>query len=276
MVDERNKWPRWRNILHDVIFNEETRAGRIFDEIILASILASVLIVFLDSVVSLNLRYGRFFFYAEWIFTILFTIEYLLRIIASYRPPKYIFSFYGIIDLLAILPTYLSILLVGSQYLIIIRILRLLRIFRILKLTRYIGASQNLLSSLRASKHKIFVFLWTVMTLVVIMGAIMYLVEGPEHGFRNIPESIYWAIVTLTTVGYGDISPETAVGKAIASIIMIIGYSIIAVPTGIISSEMSRVKRQIEEQKECNHCCQKGHDEDAYYCKYCGKKMSEF
>jgi voltage-gated potassium channel len=263
----------WRSVWHEIIFGTDTRAGKVFDELLLISILASVLIVFLDSVPSLNQKYGSFFYYTEWVFTIFFTIEYILRIVTSPRASKYVFSFYGVIDLLAILPTYLSIFFAGSQYLIIIRILRLLRIFRILKLTRYIGASRDLWDSLRNARHKIFVFLWTVMTIVVIMGAVMYLVEGPEHGFRNIPESIYWAIVTLTTVGYGDISPETALGKAIASIIMIIGYAIIAVPTGIISVEMSKVRQREETEVTCTGCQSTEHDDDAVYCKCCGKKL---
>lgn len=263
----------WRNILYEVIFGTETRAGRVFDEFLLVSIIISVLIVFLDSVPSLNHKYGDIFYYSEWVFTILFTIEYLLRIISFPKASRYIFSFYGVIDLLAILPTYISFIMVGSQYLIIIRILRLLRIFRILKLTRYIGASRDLWESLRNARHKIFVFLWTVMTLVVIMGAVMYLVEGPEHGFRNIPESIYWAIVTLTTVGYGDISPGTALGKAIASVIMIIGYAIIAVPTGIISVEMSKVRTMREIERTCESCHSTENDEDAIFCKRCGKRL---
>jgi voltage-gated potassium channel len=274
-VSGRKKGNRWKLKWYKIIFQTDTLAGKIFDEILLVSILISVFIVFLDSVRVLNLRYGTYFLYAEWFFTILFTFEYLLRIITIRRPKtRYIFSFYGIIDFLAILPTYLSIFLAGSQYLIVIRILRLLRIFRILKLTRYMGAGRELAQSLRNSRHKIFVFLWTVLTLVVIMGSLMYLIEGPEHGFDNIPESIYWAIVTLTTVGYGDISPETAIGKMIASIIMIIGYSIIAVPTGIISVEISKVRRMSDDKpEECPSCHSVEHDEDAMYCKKCGRKL---
>lgn len=269
-----NNKTSWRKRWHDTIFFTETRSGKIFDEILLVSILISVFIVFLDSVRSLNLKYGTYFYYAEWFFTILFTGEYIMRIITIERPKtRYIFSFYGVIDFLAILPTYLSIFFAGSQYFIVIRILRLLRIFRILKLSRYVGASTDLIQSLSNSRHRIFVFLWTVMTITVIMGAMMYLIEGPEHGFVNIPESIYWAIVTLTTVGYGDISPETALGKLIASFIMITGYAIIAVPTGIISVEMSKVKRQIEEQQECDTCHSTEHDDDAKYCKVCGKRL---
>lgn len=274
-VSDRKKGNRWRIRWYKIIFQTDTQAGKIFDEILLVSILISVFIVFLDSVHVLNLRYGTYFLYAEWFFTILFTFEYLLRIITIRRPKtRYIFSFYGVIDFLAILPTYISIFVAGSQYLIVIRILRLLRIFRILKLTRYVGAGRELAQSLRNSGHKIFVFLWTVLTIVVIMGSLMYLIEGPENGFKNIPESIYWAIVTLTTVGYGDISPGTVVGKMIASIIMIIGYSIIAVPTGIISVEISRAKRMSDEKtEECPYCHNLEHDKDARYCKKCGRKL---
>ena len=254
-----------------MIFGTDTPAGVIFDQILLVSITLSVIIVFLDSESQLNSKFGYYFLIAEWFFTILFTAEYLLRIIASKRPLTYIFSFYGIIDLLSVVPTYLSLILTGGQYLIVIRILRLLRIFRILKLNRYMGASSHLYESLINSRYKIGVFLWTVMTIIIIMGAIMYLIEGPENGFTSIPQSIYWAIVTLTTVGYGDISPQTAAGKFMASVIMIIGYSIIAVPTGIISAEMSRQSKS--RVKTCDRCGEGRNAEDARFCKRCGEKL---
>lgn len=269
--NNRNKEQSWRDQLHEVIFGTETPLGKLFDLILLISIVLSIIIVFLDSVQQLRQEHGRFFFAAEWFFTILFTIEYILRIASSRKPRSYIFSFYGIIDLLAVLPSYLSLIITGGQYLIVIRVLRLLRIFRILKLNRYISASRYLMISLYNSRHKIGVFLWAVFTLVVTMGAVMYLVEGPENGFRNIPESIYWAIVTLTTVGYGDISPHTALGKSIASLIMIIGYSIIAVPTGIISAEMAKFGRSKE--KVCSNCHQRNHDDDARFCRSCGSAL---
>lgn len=277
MVDNRkithSSAPGWKEKLQEVIFGTETPAGKAFDLILLLSIILSVIIVFLDSDLELRKTYGRFFFMAEWVFTVLFTIEYFLRIIASKKPARYIFSFYGIIDLLAVLPTYLSLVLAGTQFLIVIRILRLLRIFRILKLNRYISASRYLGQSIKNSRYKIGVFLWSVLTLVVIMGAIMYLVEGPENGFRNIPESIYWAIVTMTTVGYGDISPHTILGKTIASVIMIIGYAIIAVPTGIISVEMARTARSVKENRECPECHLEEHEQDARYCRNCGSPL---
>lgn len=264
-------WPLWKRRLYLVIFGTETPAGRAFDLALLISIAASVIIVFLDSVGSLHQAYGDWFYIAEWVFTILFTIEYILRIVTSKKPFHYIFSFYGMIDLLAVIPTYLSLFLTGGQYLIVIRILRLLRIFRILKLNRYMGASNYLWASIINSRYKVGVFLWFILTITIIMGAVMYLIEGPENGFRNIPESIYWAIVTLTTVGYGDISPHTAIGKFIASIIMIIGYSIIAVPTGIISSEMSKLR--YKGVKECRRCGEENNPPDARYCKRCGEKV---
>lgn len=266
---------RWKVSLHRIIFGTNTKSGRLFDELLLVSIVLSVIIVFLDSVSWIKVKYGDLLYFAEWFFTILFTIEYILRIITSPKRSQYIFSFYGVIDLLAILPTYLSIFLVGSQYLIVIRIIRLLRIFRVLKLSRYIGASGFLWKSIINSRHKIFVFLWLVLIIVVVVGAVMYLVEGPENGFRSIPESIYWAIVTLTTVGYGDISPQTDLGKVIASLLMITGYAIIAVPTGIISVEMTKVKLEQKPENECPECQCSDHDEDAKYCKGCGRKLFE-
>lgn len=262
-------------VLHDIIFGTDTRAGKLFDIILMLAIILSIIVVMLDSVGWIHEEYGHALFVAEWVFTILFTVEYVLRIYTSFSKLKYITSFYGIIDLLAILPTYISIFLIGYQYLIIIRVLRLLRIFRILKLYRFIGASSHLVESLKASRHKIAVFLSAVMAIVVVMGAAMYLIEGPENGFRSIPESIYWAIITLTTVGYGDITPATALGKALASIIMITGYSIIAVPTGIITAELSR-KQKTKPGTDCGCCSECGntnHDKDANFCKVCGKEL---
>jgi voltage-gated potassium channel len=228
----------------------------------------------LDSVKSIHDEFGQALFIAEWFFTVIFTLEYAVRIIIVRNKFKYIFSFYGIIDLLAILPTYISLFFAGYQYLLVIRILRLLRIFRILKLYRFIGASSFLVESLKDSRHKIAVFLSAVMAIVVVMGAAMYLIEGPESGFNSIPESIYWAIITLTTVGYGDITPVTALGKALASVVMILGYSIIAVPTGIITAELTSKKDKSPRDKgTCSKCGCDDHDKDAGYCKVCGKKL---
>lgn len=259
--------------LHEVIFEADTPTGKSFDVVVLILIVLSVIAVLLDSVSSIHQNFGDVLLVAEWIFTILFTVEYVLRIISVKKPSTYIFSFYGMIDLLAILPTYLSLVLAGSQYLLVIRIMRLLRVFRVLKLGRYVGASKSLAIALRKSRHKIIVFLEVVFTLVVIMGSVMYLIEGDENGFSSIPRSIYWAIVTLTTVGYGDIAPQTVMGQFLASIIMIIGYAIIAVPTGIISAEM--VRNTQTNTQVCTNCHCNDHEDDARFCKMCGDDLNK-
>ncbi len=268
-----NGFPKWKKKLHEVIFEADTTAGKAFDIALLIFIVLSVIVVLLDSVPAINQKYGAALYYSEWFFTIVFTIEYILRIISTQQPSKYIFSFYGIIDLLAILPTYLSIVITGSHFLLVIRILRLLRVFRVLKLARFVNASKTLTIALKKSKHKIIVFLEVVIALVVIMGSIMYLIEGPENGFTSIPRSIYWAIVTMTTVGYGDITPHTVPGQVLASVIMIIGYAIIAVPTGIITSEVAHTSKTNVNTQVCNNCNADNHDDDAKYCKYCGEKL---
>ncbi len=265
------EFPEWRKKLHEVLFEADTKTGKAFDIALFIFIILSVIVVLLDSVPSINQQSGKFLYYAECFFTIIFTIEYILRILSTKQPSKYIFSFYGIIDLLAILPTYLSIVLTGSHFLLVIRILRLLRVFRVLKLVRFVSASKTLTIALKRSRHKIIIFLEVVITLVIIMGSVMYLIEGPENGFTSIPRSIYWAIVTLTTVGYGDITPQTVPGQMLASIIMITGYAIIAVPTGIITSEISKVSNT--NTQVCGNCNADNHDDDAKYCKYCGEKL---
>ncbi|MDZ7740973.1 MAG: ion transporter [Bacteroidota bacterium] len=259
--------------LFRIIFKADSPAGRTFDILLLISIILSVIAVFLDSVAELHIKYGRELYFAEWFFTILFSIEYYLRIYTVRKKWKYIFSFYGIIDFFAIIPTYISLVISGTQFLLVIRILRLLRVFRILKLDRFIGASGYLMASLKASRHKIFVFLSTLMSIVVIMGALMYLIEGPDNGFSSIPKSIYWAIVTLTTVGYGDIAPQTFWGQALASLIMILGYSIIAVPTGIITAEMTKTRDQGNVIRNCSNCGRKITDKDSLYCSHCGSPL---
>lgn len=264
---------KWKKKLNIIIFGSGTAPGKLFDIILLVSIILSVIVVFIDSVDSIHAEYGKLLYIAEWFFTVLFTIEYIFRIISSRRKWLYIFSFYGIIDFLSIIPTYLSLLFAGTQFLIVIRVLRLLRVFRILKLDRFIGASGFLLASLKSSRHKIVVFLSVILTIVIIMGALMYLVEGPENGFNSIPRSIYWAIVTLTTVGYGDIAPQTFWGQAIASMVMILGYSIIAVPTGIITAEMSRRDKYSKNEKTCANCGAVSNNFDARYCWKCGSKI---
>jgi voltage-gated potassium channel len=263
-----------RNTLHEIIFEADTKTGKIFDILLIISIIVSVLVVMADSVASLNKSFGVYFYAAEWFFTILFTTEYFLRIISVKKPLKYCFSFFGIIDLLAVLPTYLSIFIPASRYLLIIRILRVLRIFRVLKLAKYIGEAKVLKEALAASSRKIIVFISAVITLVVVFGSLMYLVEGPASGFTSIPKSIYWAIVTMTTVGYGDISPATPQGQALASFIMILGYGIIAVPTGIVTAELTWKKPKEITTQACPECMAEGHDKDALYCKYCSAKLN--
>jgi voltage-gated potassium channel len=260
----------WRTVLHEVIFEADTPLGKGFDVLLIVSILASVIAVMLDSIGAVQSLYGSFLYGVEWLFTIIFTVEYLLRLMCVGRPLKYAISFYGVVDLLAIIPTYVSLFLPGSQYLLVIRILRILRIFRILKLVPYLGEARLLMKALRASGHKITVFIYTVMTLVVIFGSLMYIIEGGANGFTSIPRSIYWAIVTLTTVGYGDISPQTVPGQTLASMVMILGYAIIAVPTGIVTVEMSRTFGRKVSTQACPECSAEGHDPDARHCKYCG------
>ena len=226
----------------------------------------------LDSVSGVSSHYGSILYGVEWFFTIIFTIEYILRLICVGRPLLYATSFFGIVDLLAIVPTYISLLIPGSEYFLVIRILRILRIFRVLKLVQYMSEALLLMKALRASSRKVIVFLFTVLTLVIILGSMMYLIEGAENGFTSIPRSIYWAIVTLTTVGYGDISPQTNIGQVLAAFIMILGYSIIAVPTGIVTVELSQLSSK-KATKSCKECSAEGHDNDADFCKYCGAEL---
>lgn len=263
----------WRRTMFEVIFEAETPAGKWFDIILIICILLSVTAVMLDSVASIHADYHRRLLAAEWFFTILFTIEYIFRLICVGRPIRYARSFFGVVDLLAILPTYMSLLFFGSRYLAVIRILRVMRIFRVLKLGHHTKEAALLKNALYASRRKIIVFLFAVLTLVIIIGSLIYIIEGPEHGFTSIPRGVYWAIVTLTTVGYGNISPETPPGQFLAAIVMILGYSIIAVPTGIISVEFSRAQVSQTTSQVCPQCCAEGHDKDAVHCKYCGAKL---
>lgn len=266
----------WRESVKEVIFGSETRLGKGFDIILIISIFCSVIVVMLGSVESLQLKYSDVFFYLEWFFTILFTLEYALRLASVQRPLLYARSFFGIVDFLSIIPTYLSLLIPTVKYMLVIRILRLLRIFRVLKLTAYMGEAQVLMSALRKSSRKILVFLYTILTLVVVFGSFMYVVEGSESGFTSIPKSMYWAMVTLTTVGYGDIAPQTPLGQSIAAFIMIMGYGIIAVPTGIYSAELIKTYRPEKiSNVACGDCGKIGHDTDAEYCKYCGHFLGE-
>ncbi len=270
---DKRKLHGWRFRMHEIIFEADTMAGKVFDVILILSILLSVLTVMLDSVHSVNAEHGLLLYQIEWFFTILFTIEYLLRLTCVGRPVMYAKSFFGVIDLLAVIPTYLSLLFPGTQVLLVIRILRVLRVFRVLKFVQYLSEAKLLKQALIASRKKITVFLFTVLTLVVILGSMMYLIEGEENGFTSIPKSIYWSIVTLTTVGYGDLSPQTGLGQTLAAIIMILGYSIIAVPTGIVSVEIAQAKDKIVSTQACPECSTEGHDIDAEYCKHCGSKL---
>jgi len=272
MNDTPKNRAQWRDNLHAVIFEAETPAGKWFDILLIVSILASVIAIMLDSVNSINILYGDFLYAVEWFFTIVFSIEYVLRLICVGRPLLYASSFFGIVDLVAIIPTYISLFIPGTEYLLVIRILRILRIFRVLKLVKYMGEAILLIKALRASSRKITVFIFTVVTLVIILGSLMYLIEGAQNGFTSIPRSIYWAIVTLTTVGYGDISPQTNIGQMLAAFIMILGYSIIAVPTGIVTVELSRFSSK-QATRSCRDCSAEGHDNDAVFCKYCGAKL---
>jgi len=269
--------------MHEVIYEADTPSGRLFDIILLILILASIILVMLESVSSLDDKYHDIFYTGEWIITIFFTLEYFARVISVNKPSKYIFSFYGIIDFLSTIPLYLSFFIVGSNALLTVRALRLLRVFRILKVTRYIGESNKLTKALIDSRTKISVFLFTVLIVCIISGTVMYLVEGEDSGFRNIPVSIYWCIVTLTTVGYGDIAPITPLGQFLASIIMIMGYGIIAVPTGIVSAEYTKSALQGPSQDEhihtntqsCSNCNHDTHHDDAKYCNHCGYSLHD-
>lgn len=263
---------QWRVKLHEIIFEADTKMGKWFDIGLIVCIIVSVIVVMLDSVEHINDLYGEWLYGLEWFFTILFTIEYVLRLICIGRPVRYALSFFGIVDLLSIVPTYLDYLFPGTHFLLVIRVLRVLRIFRILKLVKFLTEAKQLTVALRASRHKILVFILTVLTLTVILGSFMYIIESKESGFTSIPKSIYWAIVTLTTVGYGDIAPSTILGQIFASLIMIMGYGILAVPTGIVTVELSRVERTVSTQA-CTECSAEGHDMDADYCKYCGSEL---
>ena len=265
----------WKQKLHEVIYEADTSGGKLFDVILLIMILASIILVMLESVNYLNEKYASFFNISEWVITIIFTIEYFLRIISINKPQKYIFSFFGIVDFLSTIPKYLSILFVGTHALVALRALRLLRIFRILKLARFVGESNNLVKALKASRAKISVFLFAVLIVSIILGTVMYLIEGPEHGFTSIPRSVYWCIVTLTTVGYGDISPETSLGQFIASIVMILGYGIIAVPTGIVSTEYAHQANNTVDlnTQSCGNCNESTHSDNAKFCHKCGKEL---
>ncbi|MCP1622184.1 ion transporter [Pseudomonas nitroreducens] len=266
--------PTWRQRLYIIIFQSDTPAGRRFDSALLIVILASLLVVFLDSVARIHQQFGAVFSVLEWIMSGLFLIEYLLRLYCSPKPLRYALSFYGLVDLAAVLPGVIALFYPEAQYLLVIRVVRLLRVFRILKLRQHLRQADFLLTALRGSRQKITVFFVSVMSLVTVFGSLMYVVEGPEHGFTSIPRGIYWAIVTLTTVGFGDITPKTGLGQAIASLVMLTGYSIIAVPTGIFSAELHNAMRPAGQlAKPCPACAKASHEAEAAFCSRCGNPL---
>jgi len=262
----------WQLKLHEIIFEADTGAGKLFDILLLFAILLSVATVMLESVNSISAIYGEELRIIEWVFTLLFTLEYIARLVSVGKPLKYVFSFYGIIDFVSIIPTYLGVFITGTQSLAIIRSIRLLRVFRILKLAQFVSEANALIKALKASRAKIVVFLFALLSLTFILGTVMYLIETPESGFTSIPRSIYWAIVTLTTVGYGDIAPQTVLGQTLASFIMIIGYAIIAVPTGIVGAELIKTNPKTNTQA-CPSCSLEKHDDNAKHCKFCGENL---
>ena len=280
----------WRTKLHEIIYEADTPAGKLFDVILLIAILASIVLVMLESINHFDQKYHKFLDISEWVITLLFSVEYIARIICVRRPFRYIFSFYGVIDLLSTIPKYISLLLGGTQALVALRALRLLRVFRILKLARYLGASNQLANAIRASRAKIAVFLFAVLIAATIFGTVMYMVEGEENGFTNIPKSVYWCIVTLTTVGFGDIAPVTPLGQFIATIIMILGYGIIAVPTGIVSAEYTKASQDAKNKLSdeelaqletvnlntqcCVNCLAEQHQDGAKFCFKCGCELN--
>ncbi|GIU31585.1 ion transporter [Shewanella schlegeliana] len=259
--------------LRRVIFGTDTPAGRYFDISLMICIVMSVLIVFLDTVAKVHERYGDIIVVLEWCFTVIFTIEYILRLYCSAKPLSYARSFYGVVDLLSVLPSYLALFFPGANFTLVIRILRLFRIFRVLKLLRYLSEGNLLLRAMMQSGRKVFIFFFSVSLIVVVLSAIMYVVEGPNNGFSSIPKSIYWTIVTITTVGYGDITPQTPLGQAIAAFTMLLGYSIIAIPTGILTAEISQEIGRSRDLRRCSNCLKVGHDPNALYCDHCGSEL---
>lgn len=267
---------RLREQLYDIIFGTETPAGKLFDIVLIYFIILSVGLLMLDSVAGVRLRLGEYMGYLEWFFTIVFTMEYITRVYCSPNRWSYIRSFYGVIDLLSTLPSYLSLFIPGANYLLIFRLLRVLRIFRVLKLVRYLTEANSLIRTMYQIRRKIIVFFFVVLNLAVIFGSLMFIVEGPDNGFTSIPKSIYWTIVTITTVGYGDITPHTILGQIIASLAMLTGYSIIAVPTGIFTAELAHEMSRERNLIFCPNCGKQGHDKIAHYCDRCGSKVNHY
>ncbi|SHJ66232.1 ion transporter [Flavobacterium haoranii] len=278
MITKKSKWESLQQKINIIIYGTNTPAGRLFDLVLLGVILLSVILVMLETVQSLDAKYHNQIIILEWVITFFFSVEYILRIVSLKKPWKYIFSFYGIIDLIAVLPMYLSLFLTGTSVLTIVRAFRLIRLFKILNHPQFTGQSIHLIDALIASRGRIFVFIYFVLISTVFIGSMMYVIEGPENGFTSIPTSIYWTIVTLTTVGYGDISPGTPLGQFLASFVMILGYGIIAVPTGIITSEIalnSKKEEQKPKQHPCSNCGVEGHQNNASYCYNCGSELND-
>ncbi|MBV1911465.1 MAG: ion transporter [Kangiellaceae bacterium] len=260
----------WREKLHEIIFEADTPAGKRFDVLLIVAITLSVIAVMLDSVEVIRFQYGGILDVIEWFFTIMFACEYILRLLSVRNPRLYALSVLGIVDLMSILPSFIALYYVGAETFLVVRVLRVLRIFRVFKLAEYLGEANTLMIALKASQKKITIFLYSIFIFVVVFGSVMYLIEGAENGFTSIPKSVYWAIVTLTTVGYGDMVPQTQIGQMIAATVMILGYAIIAVPTGIYSAELARAVKSEVSNVACQNCSEEGHDVDAEYCKYCG------
>ncbi len=280
MMDTKQPRPEptlrpWQQRMHEVIFEADTPAGKAFDVALLIIIVFSVIVVMLDSVQAINQQYRQVLLITEWVITALFTIEFLARLVCIGRPWRYVFSFYGIVDLLAVIPTYLSVFISGSQSLLVIRALRLVRIFRVFKLSRYLMEATALMTALRQTRERITVFLVAILSVIVIIGSVMYFIEGsqPQTGFTSIPRSIYWAIVTMTTVGYGDIAPQTVPGQMLAAAVMVLGYAIIIVPIGVFSAEILATQGRECTTQACPNCAAEGHERDALYCKFCGSRL---
>ncbi len=277
MTNQPKEFAPWRERMHEIIFGAETTPGKLFDVILLILIIISIILVMLESIAPINAVWGEWFYVAEWIITVAFTIEYILRIICVIRPSKYIFSFYGMIDLLSTLPNYLELFFGTTSSFGAVRSMRLLRVFRVFKLAKFMKESNSLVKALKASQAKITVFIFFILMMVVVIGSVMYVIEGEQNpGFSSIPRSIYWAIVTLTTVGYGDIAPITPFGQFLAACVMLMGYGVIAVPTGIVSAEIATIAPTKEGSiviSSCKNCLSEFHDPDANFCKHCGEKL---
>lgn len=273
MAEEAQPRAPWRDKVERIIFESDTPAGKAFDVVLFALILASILVVSLETVTSLEPRFGRTFYVLEWVFTGIFFVEYLARLVTVREPLRYALSFFGLIDLLSVVPAPLSLVFPGAEHLLVVRAVRLLRIFRVLKLRSFLGEASILLTAIRMSGRKIFIFFFTVFVLVINLGTLMYLVEGPEYGYSDIPTSVYWAVVTLTTVGYGDISPQTPLGRLVSTVVMLTGYAILAVPTGIVTSELTRLTHWREVAVTCRRCGLEGHTPDSRYCRRCAEAL---